>query len=65
MKLSEKVIGRLTLYHCILEDCKKRGVSYVSSPQIATLLRIDDTQVRKDLALLKKKEKHLLDLVPF
>ena len=53
MKLSEKVIGRLTLYHYILEDCEKRGVHSISSPQIAALLRIDDTQVRKDLTFLK------------
>lgn len=57
LKLSEKVIGRLTLYHCILDDYKNRGIQFISSPQIAGLLRIDDTQVRKDLALLKNEGK--------
>ncbi len=57
LKLSDKVISRLTLYHYILEDYQKRGIQYISSPQIAGLLRIDDTQVRKDLALLKNEGK--------
>jgi len=51
-KLSEKLINRLTLYHCILVDCIDRNIEYVSSPKIAKLLKIDDSQVRKDLKLL-------------
>ena len=50
---SEKVINRLTLYHCILRDFLTEGKEYISSKQIATLLRIDDSQVRKDINLLK------------
>ena len=49
---SEKVINRLTLYHCILRDYIYEGKEYISSKQIATLLRIDDSQVRKDINLL-------------
>lgn len=56
-KISEKVINRLTLYHCILQDFIDQGNEYISSKQIATLLRIDDSQVRKDINLLNKSGK--------
>lgn len=52
--ISDKVINRLTLYHSILTDYKEE---YISSPQIADLLHIDNTQVRKDIALLGYKGK--------
>lgn len=51
-KLSEKVINRLTLYHCILVDYLEKGITNISSPQIASLLNIDDSQVRKDVSHL-------------
>lgn len=51
-KLSEKLINRLTLYHCILVDCIDKNIKDISSPRIAKLLNIDDSQVRKDLKLL-------------
>lgn len=51
-KFSEKVINRLTLYHCILTDYMSKNIEFVSSPQIAALLKIDDSQVRKDISLL-------------
>ena len=54
---SEKVINRLTLYHCILKDYISSGKEYISSKQIATLLRIDDSQVRKDINLLNNSGK--------
>lgn len=54
---SEKVINRLTLYHCILKDYIANGKEYISSKQIATLLRIDDSQVRKDINLLNNSGK--------
>jgi redox-sensing transcriptional repressor len=49
-ELSNKVIHRLTLYHCILKYtvCKQE---YISSFEIADLLNLDDSQVRKDIAL--------------
>lgn len=49
---SDKVINRLTLYHCILTDYISKKIEFISSPQIANLLKIDDSQVRKDLSLL-------------
>ncbi|MCD7740182.1 MAG: redox-sensing transcriptional repressor Rex [Candidatus Gastranaerophilales bacterium] len=55
--LSDKVIKRLTLYHSILADFINKKIEYISSPQIADLLHIDNTQVRKDIALLKYKGK--------
>lgn len=51
-QLSQKVIERLTLYHCILIDRLEKGEVTISSPRIAELLKIDDSQVRKDLRLL-------------
>lgn len=56
-KISEKVINRLTLYHCILQDFLSKGNEYISSKQIATLLKIDDSQVRKDINLLNNSGK--------
>ncbi|MGM9993324.1 MAG: redox-sensing transcriptional repressor Rex [Candidatus Avigastranaerophilus sp.] len=55
--LPDKVINRLTLYHSILTDYIEKNIEYISSPQIAELLHIDNTQVRKDIALLKYKGK--------
>ena len=52
MEISDKVINRLTLYHCIFTDYLEKNIEYVSSPQIAALLNIDDSQVRKDLKYL-------------
>lgn len=49
--ISDKVIERLTLYHCILTDYLVKGESCISSAQIALLLKIDDSQVRKDISL--------------
>lgn len=50
--LSEKVIKRLTLYHFILMECEESGLEYISSPRIAELLNIDNSQVRKDIKLV-------------
>lgn len=55
--LSDKVINRLTLYHSILTDYIEKNIEYISSPQIAELLHVDNTQVRKDIALLGYKGK--------
>ncbi|MDR1941339.1 MAG: redox-sensing transcriptional repressor Rex [Endomicrobium sp.] len=52
MKLSDKVIHRLTLYHNILVGYMEKNISYATSPQIAALLKIDASQIRKDLKLL-------------
>ncbi len=55
--IPDKVINRLTLYHCILSDLINKNEEYVSSKQIAHLLHIDDSQVRKDINLLNNSGK--------
>jgi len=54
---SEKVINRLTLYHYILQAFLEDGTEYISSKQIASLLHVDDSQVRKDISLLNNSGK--------
>lgn len=56
-KISDKVINRLTLYHCILTDYINKNIEFISSKQIAELLHIDDSQVRKDINLLNNSGK--------
>lgn len=56
-KISEKVINRLTLYHCILTDYIAKNIEYISSKQLATLLKVDDSQVRKDISILNNSGK--------
>lgn len=55
--ISDKVINRLTLYHCILSDYISDNIEFISSKQIASLLHIDDSQVRKDINLLNNSGK--------
>jgi len=55
--IPNKVINRLTLYHSILTDYIEKNIEYISSPQIADLLHVDNTQVRKDIALLNYRGK--------
>jgi redox-sensing transcriptional repressor len=54
---SDKTINRLTLYHCILSDYMRNGIEAISSFQIAALLKIDDSQVRRDISGLGNVEK--------
>ena len=56
-KISDKVINRLTLYHCILTDYLEAKQEFISSKQIAQLLNIDDSQVRKDISMLNNSGK--------
>ena len=56
-KIPEKVINRLTLYHCILSDFINNKTEFTSSKQIAQLLNIDDSQVRKDINYLDNSGK--------
>ncbi len=56
-KISDKVINRLTLYHCILDDYINSDIEFISSKQIANLLNVDDSQVRKDISLLNNSGK--------
>ncbi len=53
MNIPEKTIQRLTLYHCILVDYLEKGKSSISSGEMARLLHIDASQVRKDIKLVK------------
>ena len=53
-KIPEKVVSRLTMYHSLLEEYIEEGIQYISSPQIASRLNIDDSQVRKDFKILEK-----------
>lgn len=55
VRLSNKVINRLTLYHCVLVDFIEQGIEYVSSAKLSGLLNIDDSQIRKDIKLLDYK----------
>lgn len=52
-KISTKTIQRLTLYHCILRDYLDKKIEFISSSYIASLLKIDDSQVRKDINFCK------------
>ncbi len=50
--ITDKVINRLTLYHCILIQYEEDGLEFISSPQLAEFLNIDNSQVRKDIKLI-------------
>ena len=56
-KISDKVISRLTQYHCILVDYIKKKNYTITSYTIAQLLKIDDSQVRKDISMLNNTGK--------
>lgn len=56
MNIPEKIINRLTMYHFILEDMRE-DEKYVSSTKFANLLKIDNSQVRKDLKYLDNQGK--------
>lgn len=56
MKIPDKVVNRLSLYHFILDDCKDNE-QYISSTKIAQLLNIDNSQVRKDIKYIKNTGK--------
>jgi len=51
MKISNKVINRLSLYHFILDELGEEE-KYISSFKIAELLAVDNSQVRKDIRSL-------------
>lgn len=58
MNIPDKVINRLTLYHYILDGFEKDDTDkFISSSQIADLLNIDDSQVRKDIKYLNNTGK--------
>ena len=51
--IPSRAVKRLTLYHYIINDELAHGRKVVSSSRIASLLKIDDSQVRKDIALCR------------
>jgi len=64
-KFPDTVINRLTLYHCILVDYMKKNLQTITSSAIASLLKIDDSQVRKDISLLKNTGKSRVGYLVF
>ena len=56
MSIPDKVVNRLTMYHCILEDMRD-DENFVSSNRFANLLNIDNSQVRKDLKYIDNQGK--------
>ena len=48
--ISNKIINRLTLYHCLLKYTFN-DKNFISSFEIADILDLDDSLVRKDIAL--------------
>ncbi len=55
--LTQRTINRLTQYHTILRDYAKKGIKNITSSQISILLKIDETQVRKDVKSINCKGK--------
>ena len=56
-ELSQRTINRLTQYHTILREYSKKDIVNVTSAQISNFLKIDETQVRKDLKSIDCKGK--------
>ena len=50
--IHEPTLRRIPLYHQILTDLESRNEEYVSSKYLATFMRVDDTQVRKDVSII-------------
>ena len=55
--LSQRTINRLTQYHTILREYSKKQIENITSAQISSFLKIDETQVRKDLKSINCKGK--------
>ena len=47
--IPESSLRRLPLYHRLLEQLQRQGRKSVSCPEIGAELKLDPTQVRKDL----------------
>lgn len=56
-ELSQRAINRLTQYHTILREYSKKQIRSITSSQISSFLKIDETQVRKDLKSINCKGK--------
>ena len=56
-ELSQRAINRLTQYHTVLREYSKKDIENITSSQISLFLKIDETQVRKDLKSINCKGK--------
>lgn len=56
-ELSQRTINRLTQYYAILRDYSKKNIENITSSQISQFLKIDETQVRKDVKSINCKGK--------
>ncbi|MBQ4645738.1 MAG: redox-sensing transcriptional repressor Rex [Candidatus Gastranaerophilales bacterium] len=56
-ELSQRTINRLVQYHTILREYSKKNIENITSSQISSFLKIDETQVRKDLKSIECKGK--------
>ena len=52
VKIPTKVLKRLTLYHSMLTELSEIGLKVVTSKQLSSRLRVDDSQVRKDIKMV-------------
>ena len=56
-ELSQRTINRLTQYHTVLREYSKKDIENITSAQISSFLKIDETQVRKDIKSINCKGK--------
>jgi len=56
-ELSQRTINRLTQYHTVLREFSKKEIENITSAQISNFLKIDETQVRKDIKSINCKGK--------
>lgn len=56
-ELSQRTINRLTQYHTVLREYSKKEIENITSAQISNFLKIDETQVRKDIKSINCKGK--------
>ncbi len=55
--IPEQTLRRIPMYYQILSEMEKKGEEYVSSKNLAKFFQVDDTQVRKDVAIIGYKGK--------
>lgn len=55
VEVSRQTIKRLPQYLHYLQAVEKQGLEYVSAPGVAEVLRLNEVQVRKDLAAVSSK----------
>ena len=55
--IPEQTLKRIPLYHQILSEMERQGNEHVSSKNLAQYFHVDDTQVRKDVAIIGYKGK--------